>query len=285
MDSADRLRQRWLDTAAGILQETDPDAARKQLHDALLKSFRAFAAVRAPLAARGGTSAVSIFGHYPVLDAAAWELAAQRAGTDHPMFAYHNATDDPSPVTLLEVCERGWAVSEFADSMIERLGVGRHQLSLPMGTAGTQSATYGFVSDGTYREPDQESARFLQPIVRGLDTHIHLLESLLPGPAPAAEPERPLTARELLVLALVARGATAHGIAARLGVSHRTVHKHQENLYRKLGAVDRLSAVLRAQQCGLLPRQPADADDHPGGYAGNSHTPLDTVSPSAWPSS
>lgn len=285
MDSADRLRQRWLDTAAGILQETDPDAARKQLHDALLKSFRAFAAVRAPLAARGGTSAASIFGHYPVLDAAAWELAAQRAGTDHPMFAYHNATDDPSPVTLLEVCERGWAVSEFADSMIERLGVGRHQLSLPMGTAGTQSATYGFVSDGTYREPDQESARFLQPIVRGLDTHIHLLESLLPGPAPAAEPERPLTARELLVLALVARGATAHGIAARLGVSHRTVHKHQENLYRKLGAVDRLSAVLRAQQCGLLPRQPADADDHPGGYAGNSHTPLDTASPSAWPSS
>ncbi|GAA1863418.1 hypothetical protein GCM10009715_08330 [Paeniglutamicibacter psychrophenolicus] len=285
MDRADRLRERWLDTAAGILQETNPGAARKLLHDALLESFRAFAAVRAPLAARGGTSAVAIFGHYPVLDSAAWELAAQRAGADHPMFAYHNATADPAPVTLLEVCERGWAVSEFADSMIERLGVGRHQLSLPLGTAGTQSATYGFVSDGTYRERDLESARFLQPIVRGLDAHIHLLDSLLPGPAPEAEPERPLTARELLVLVLVARGCTAHGIAARLGVSHRTVHKHQENLYRKLGAVDRLSAVLRAQQCGLLPLQPAGADDRPGGYPGNSHTPLDTASPSAWPSS
>jgi DNA-binding CsgD family transcriptional regulator len=283
MDSADRLRERWLDTAAGILQETDPGTARKLLNEALLESFHAFAAVRAPLAARGGTSAISIFGQYPVLDAAAWELASQRAGADHPMFAYHNATADPAPVTLLEVCERGWAVSEFADSMIERLGVGRHQLSLPLGTTGTQSATYGFVSDGAYREPDQESARFLQPIVRGLDAHIHLLESLMPGPA--AEPERPLTARELLVLALVARGCTAHGIAARLGVSHRTVHKHQENLYRKLGAVDRLSAVLRAQHCGLLPRQPAGADVRPGVYAGNSHTPLDTASPSAWPSS
>jgi hypothetical protein len=30
------------------------------------------------------------------------------------------------------------------------------------------------------------------------------------------------------------------------------VHKHQENLYRKLGAVDRLSAVLEAQRAGLL---------------------------------
>ncbi|MGB9033940.1 MAG: LuxR C-terminal-related transcriptional regulator [Paeniglutamicibacter sp.] len=283
MDNISRLRERWLDTAAGILQETDPGTARKLLNEALLESFHAFAAVKAPLAAPGGLSEVSIFGNYPVLDTAAWELAAQRAGADHPMFAYHNTTSDTAPVTLLEVCERGWAISEFADSMIERLGVGRHQLSLPLGTAETQSATYGFVSDGAYRDSDRQSARFLQPIVRGLDTHIHLLESLLPGPA--AEPERPLTARELLVLALVARGCTAHGIATRLGVSHRTVHKHQENLYRKLGAVDRLSAVLRAQQCGLLPRQPAGADVRPGVYAGNSHTPLDTASPSAWPSS
>ncbi|MGO2809736.1 LuxR C-terminal-related transcriptional regulator [Glutamicibacter arilaitensis] len=39
-------------------------------------------------------------------------------------------------------------------------------------------------------------------------------------------------------------------------ISPRAVHKHQENLYRKLGAVDRLSAVLRAQQCGLLATPP-----------------------------
>ena len=45
-------------------------------------------------------------------------------------------------------------------------------------------------------------------------------------------------------------------IGIRLGISPRTVHKHQEHLYRKLGAVDRLSAVLRAQEAGVLPPQP-----------------------------
>ncbi|WP_411732059.1 response regulator transcription factor [Paeniglutamicibacter sp.] len=279
MDSTDRLRERWLDTAAGILQEADPGVARAQLNDALLKSFHAFAAARAPLAGNGGIQGVSIFGQYAGLDTPAWPLAVERAGTDHPVFAYHNATADPTPVTLLQVGERGWPVSEFASFMIERLGLCTHQLSLPLATAGPESATYGFVSDGAYLERDQESARYLQPIVRGLDTHIRLLESLLP--APAAAPGRPLTVREQLVLTLVAQGCTVNGIAARLCVSPRTVHKHQENLYRKLGAVDRLSAVLRAQQCGLLPQQPAGADDRPGGYAGNSHTPLVTASVSA----
>ncbi|MFL4475240.1 response regulator transcription factor [Paeniglutamicibacter sp. MACA_103] len=279
MDSTDRLRNRWLDTAAGILQEPDPGVARNQLNDALLESFRAFAAVRAPLAMTGGLGGISIFGQYASLDTPAWPLAVERAGTDHPVFAYHNATADPLPVTLVEVGERGWPVSEFAASMIERLGLSPHQLSLPLATAGAESATYGFVSDGAYLERDRETALCLQPIVRGLDAHIRMLESL--SPAPAAAPERPLTPREKLVLALVARGCTAEGIAARLCVSPRTVHKHQENLYRKLGAVDRLSAVLRAQQCGLLPQQPARADDRPGFYAGNSHTPFDTASVSA----
>jgi DNA-binding NarL/FixJ family response regulator len=52
---------------------------------------------------------------------------------------------------------------------------------------------------------------------------------------------------------MLAAGSTAEGIAARLAISPRTVHKHQENLYRKLGACDRLSAVLSAQQLGLVP--------------------------------
>lgn len=65
-----------------------------------------------------------------------------------------------------------------------------------------------------------------------------------------------LTPRELVVLGLLARGRTAGAIAARLGISARTVHKHQEHLYRKLGAVDRLSAVLRAQEAGVLASAP-----------------------------
>ena len=61
-----------------------------------------------------------------------------------------------------------------------------------------------------------------------------------------------LTPRERIVLDHLARGGTVEGLAARLAISPRTVHKHQEHLYRKLGAVDRLSAVLSAQRLGLV---------------------------------
>jgi len=65
--------------------------------------------------------------------------------------------------------------------------------------------------------------------------------------------EAGLTPREIAVLSLLADGMTAEAIGRRLGISNRTVHKHTENLYRKLSATDRLKAVLRAQSLGLLP--------------------------------
>lgn len=61
-----------------------------------------------------------------------------------------------------------------------------------------------------------------------------------------------LTNREATVLGLLAEGLTAAAIGRRLGISERTVHRHQGHLYRKLQARDRLVAVLRAQHLGLL---------------------------------
>ncbi|WP_223147538.1 response regulator transcription factor [Georgenia wutianyii] len=61
-----------------------------------------------------------------------------------------------------------------------------------------------------------------------------------------------LTAREVLVLDLGSRGMTSAAIARALSISPRTVEKHFENTYRKLGTRDRISAVLRAQSSGVL---------------------------------
>lgn len=61
-----------------------------------------------------------------------------------------------------------------------------------------------------------------------------------------------LTPRERGVLALLAEGHTAAGIARRLAIAERTVHKHLERCYAKLGVTDRLSAVLHAQRLGLI---------------------------------
>ena len=73
-----------------------------------------------------------------------------------------------------------------------------------------------------------------------------------PTPVPVAADIR-LTPRELSVLTLVADGLTAAAVARRLLVAERTVHKHLERAYAKLGVSDRVSAVLRAQRLGILP--------------------------------
>jgi DNA-binding CsgD family transcriptional regulator len=55
-----------------------------------------------------------------------------------------------------------------------------------------------------------------------------------------------LTARQAEVLRLVAMGRTNAQIAAELAISVRTVHKHLENVYERLGAATRTQAVLTA---------------------------------------
>jgi DNA-binding NarL/FixJ family response regulator len=54
------------------------------------------------------------------------------------------------------------------------------------------------------------------------------------------------------VLNLMANGLIAEAIARQIGISPRTVSKHIENIYRKLGTHDRTSAVLRGQDLGFL---------------------------------
>ncbi len=64
------------------------------------------------------------------------------------------------------------------------------------------------------------------------------------APAPALLPN-PLTQRELDVLAWVARGKTNRDVAEILGMSPRTVNKHLEHIYEKLGVETRTAAVAQ----------------------------------------
>lgn len=63
----------------------------------------------------------------------------------------------------------------------------------------------------------------------------------------------PLSPREQEVLVLLAQGLANQQIADRLVISIRTVKKHVENINGKLGAANRTSAVIRAQELRLLP--------------------------------
>ena len=86
-----------------------------------------------------------------------------------------------------------------------------------------------------------------------------LLSLAHPSPVPesAAEGSRKtekieLTERERSILACVARGERSKEIAARLGIAAATVAAHLTNIYAKLGADSRASAVAIALQRGLL---------------------------------
>jgi two-component system, NarL family, response regulator LiaR len=62
-----------------------------------------------------------------------------------------------------------------------------------------------------------------------------------------------ITARELEVLTLVARGFSNREIATQLFVSENTIKTHCARAFDKLGAARRTQAVQRGKELGLLP--------------------------------
>jgi DNA-binding CsgD family transcriptional regulator len=67
-----------------------------------------------------------------------------------------------------------------------------------------------------------------------------------------------LTAREREVLDWLAAGKTNRDIAAILGRSTRTVEKHLERIYQKLGVETRTAAVMRSRLIYRPGSRPAD---------------------------
>jgi DNA-binding NarL/FixJ family response regulator len=64
--------------------------------------------------------------------------------------------------------------------------------------------------------------------------------------------DEPLTAREIDVLLLVARGATNQKVADSLSISKSTVKSHLIQICNKLGVSDRTAAVTTALERGII---------------------------------
>jgi len=87
-----------------------------------------------------------------------------------------------------------------------------------------------------------------------------LARLLSPSETPAATTARQaargeslaLSEREMEVLQAVARGERSKEVAARLGISERTVKAHLASIYNKLGVDSRAAAIATAAQKGLL---------------------------------
>ena len=90
-----------------------------------------------------------------------------------------------------------------------------------------------------FNDDDIEVAQYLFPSLVALAAMVQVRSTRSQAPDALGV----LSARERVVLELLATGGTAAAIGRALGISETTVRKHLQNLYRKLGVSDRVSAV------------------------------------------
>lgn len=98
----------------------------------------------------------------------------------------------------------------------------------------------------------------IEEVLARLQTHLRIARlvtrvretSLAKPDSPEAEriAEAALTPRETEVLSWLAKGKTNRDIAEILGMSHRTVNKHLEHIYEKLGVETRAAAAALASR-------------------------------------
>lgn len=238
--------------AAEILNAPTPGLAHDLFVDELMRQTHADLATRIGLFAHDqGTIDISVEAREELPPREHWPAAAQARA--HPLAQYYATTDDRSPVRLTDLVAAGWGLDGADHDAMTALGITVHQMTLPCAPCGSDFDGWVVLDEDGFSDDDLADLTQVGPLLVGLDRHVSMFTKLV-GAAGDARPDAPaLTPREALVLDLMGAGSTAEGIAGRLAISPRTVHKHQENLYRKLGACDRLSAVLAAQRFGLLP--------------------------------
>ncbi|MGD0003157.1 MAG: response regulator transcription factor [Anaerolineaceae bacterium] len=73
-----------------------------------------------------------------------------------------------------------------------------------------------------------------------------------PTPSSAEELVDPLSPREIDILQRVATGISNKEIAETLVISEGTVKNHLSNILRKMGVKDRMQAVIKAKELGII---------------------------------
>ena len=115
-----------------------------------------------------------------------------------------------------------------------------------------------FVGADGYVDKNVDPIEFVQGIRRVADHEMVLagpggnVGDIVDGIERRRELDVRLTEREREVLVVAAEGLTAREMAQRLGVAERTVTTHLARIYSKLGVGNRLSAIRRAAQSGLV---------------------------------
>jgi DNA-binding CsgD family transcriptional regulator len=168
---------------------------------------------------------------------------------EHPLYRWYTSQPDWSPVRISDVMpwERFRRTRLFAEVLAPVGACHMIAIMLVPPTEG-QFVYFGTTrADPDFTDDELALCRNLQPCLVALYTGLTIAEHGTPDTAATV-----LTRREHAVLGLLADGLTAEAIARRMSTSPATVRKHLQNLYAKLGTSDRLGAVIRGRDLGLL---------------------------------
>ena len=166
---------------------------------------------------------------------------------EHPLFRWYSSQPDWSPVRISDVM--AWEQFRNTRLYLDVLAPagGDNGIAVMLTPTIRQREWVWFMAsraDPDFTEAELELCVRLQPALVALYAALSL---------PQADSQSViLTRRELYVLRHLAGGLTAEAIARRLSISPATVRKHLQNLYAKLGTYDRLGAVIRGRDLGLL---------------------------------
>jgi LuxR family transcriptional regulator, maltose regulon positive regulatory protein len=103
------------------------------------------------------------------------------------------------------------------------------------------------VDSGGREEPLGAHRAFIEQLLRASGADLSQRTAL-----PGSRLLKPLTDREQKILTFVANGVSNKEIAARLFVSENTVKFHLKHIYSKLDVANRLQAIARARDLGLI---------------------------------
>ncbi|MGY2703326.1 response regulator transcription factor [Nocardioides sp. HB32] len=270
----DRRLCEWLDLASDVFARPQPDFPRGRIASQFLLSFDV-PAVSLDWRDDSGRSGFQVWGEVdftPAADLPPWH---QKEIMDrHPLLQWFAATQDPTAQAIDRVPSQvaSQRDRDFTNEYMKPVGIEK-QLSMPYVVgASTYEAFVLGRPDDDYSDDDLDLARHLQKLIAGLHRHTSRIAATPdPDVACAAAADSGLTAAEVTVLLLLADGHTAYAIARRLTISPRTVNKHLEHVYRKLGVNDRLRALVVAQERGIVQRRSAPMAPSTAFGAGTHH--------------
>ncbi len=181
---------------------------------------------------------------------AAWARNAH----ENPLLQYYQRTQDGRAMRFSDVCttEELHGLALYRE-VYEPMGV-EHQMAftLPAGPRRILAIALSR-SDRDYTDAERDLAERARPFLIQAYLNAIAFQAARTGlaGASAATPLHEalvaagLTEREAQSLRLVALGQSNHHVAEALGISHRTVGKHLERGFRKLGVSDRSTAAAR----------------------------------------